>query len=278
MEATLVQSPVIATSVLGNSNVAAQQNVVPLISAQQANLMRDRIAQLSIEVSAWESGAYATSNAILYGLLQKAYGLYLDLTNSADPNLKYKKQGLADYLALNALSSYDDKPLPQRIIACVFGKRDRRRMSTYHVVLRYIITQKWDLADVPVKISEAGGVQEISLGRPSGSMTAKEKAVVAGNQVNHAVLARVQGTELGKQFNPENTGEQFAAVLTQEADGSFSINCLVKSTTAVNAALAAYFTANRDALTQSASEHQTAKAQANAAELKSAAVNHPLAA
>ena len=277
MEATLVQSPVVA-NVSGNDNVAAQQNVMPLISAQQANLMRERIAQLSIEVSAWESGAYASSNAILYGLLQKAYGLYLDLTNSTDPNLKYKKQGLADYLALNALAGYEDKPLPQRIIACVFGKRDRRRMSTYHVVLRYIIAQKWDIAEVPVKISEAGGVQEISLGRPSGSMTAKQKAEVAANQVNQTVLAHVQSTELSKHFNPENTGDQFAAVLTQEADGSFTVNCLVKSTTAVNAALAAYFTANKDALKQSVSEHEASVAQSNTADLKAAAINHPLAA
>ena len=277
METTFAQGPaVVATT--ANNNAAVLQAVPNLASAKESFAVRERLGQLSVEAGVWESGAYADANAILYGLLQKAYALYLDLTNNADGNLKHRKQGLADYLSLSGLSSYKDKQLPQKIVACVFGKRDRRRISTYHVVLRYIIAQKWMVADVPAKIAEAGGVQEISLGRPAGSLTAKEKAALAGGQVNQAVLATVQSAELGKQFNPENTGEQFAAVLTQEADGSFSVNCVVKSTTAVNAALAAYFAANKDGLKTAADELQTAKAQASLAELKDAAVNHKLAA
>ncbi len=284
MTTTFAQSPVLTTAVSGNKSAAMQQNIVGeqkvanLISTQQANSMRQRIEQLAVEVSVWETGAYTDSNKILYGLLQKSYALYLDLTNNADGNLKHRKQGLADYLSLSGMSGYEDKPLPQRIIACVFGKRDRRRMSTYHVVLRYIIAQKWDVAAVPANIAAAGGVQEISLGRPSGSLTAKEKAAVAGRQINQTVLATVHGAELVKTFNPDYSGEQFAAVLTQEADGSFSIHCVVKSTTAVNAALSAYFAANKDQLKQAIDQQQAAKAQANLDELKAAAVNHPLAA
>lgn len=267
-----------ASNTLGIDHIAMQQKVSALTSAQQSDEMRERIGRLSVEASVWESEAYAHSNAILYGLLQKAYGLYLDLTTNADGNLKYRKQGLADYLSLNGLDSYKDKLLPQKIVVCVFGKRDRRRLSTYQLVLRHIIAQAWALSEVPTKIAEAGGVQEISLGRPSGGLTTKEKAALAGARVSQEVLATLHSEELSRQFNPEATGEQFAAVLTQEADGSFSVHCVVKSATAVNSALAAYFAANKDDLKRGVDEHQAARTQASVAELNDAAVSHKLAA
>jgi hypothetical protein len=260
--------------------VASQQNEVALGSADYSRAMCERIQQLSAEANAWETNVLANSNATLYGLLQKAYGLYLDMTDSMDNNLLHKEQGLVDYLSLNGMERLASKPLSKKIIACVFGsKRDRRRIHTYNVVLRHIISQKWALADVPAKITAAGGVQEISLEGSTGTnLTATDKVAAARQQVNQAVLAKVHSPELGKLFNPEKTGEQFAAVLTQEADGSFSINCVVESTTAVNAALAAYFSANKKALKQSTDQQQAEKANATVSELKDAAVNYPLAA
>ena len=278
METTKTQTVAAIDNAFGKDTAVSDPKIIQLPSVRHATLMHDRIQQLAVEVGTWEAGAYADSNSILYGLIQQSYALYRDLTNNADGNLKHRKQGLADYMSLTGLNGYEDKPLPQRIISCVFGKRDRRRISTYHVVLRYIITQKWAVADVPANIAAAGGVQEISLGRAEGSLTAKEKAALAGGHVNQAVLATVHSEELGKQFNPEHTGEQFAAVLTQEADGSFSVNCVVKSAAAVTAVLAAYFAANKEELKTAADEHIAAKAQAALAAMKDAAVNHPLAA
>ena len=278
MEASKTQTAAAIDNAFAKGTSVSDLKVIQLPSVRHATLMHDRIQQLAVEVGTWEAGAYADSNSILYGLIQKSHALYLDLTNNADGNLKHRKQGLADYLSQNGLDNYKDKQLPQKIVACVFGKRDRRRISTYHVVLRFIIAQKWAVADVPANIAAAGGVQEISLGRTAGSLTAKEKAALAGGHVNQAVLATVHSDELGKLFNPENTGEQFAAVLTQEADGSFSVNCVVKSAAAVTAVLAAYFAANKEALKTAADEHNAAKAQAALAALKDAAVNHSLAA
>ena len=278
MEATIVQTSVSNNNVWVNDSTETQSKVMNLKSDQQTNSMHEYLKQLSAEVSTWEAGAYASSNATLYGLLQKSYALYLELTKKTDGDLKLKKQGMADYMSANALERYVDKPLPQRIIACVFGKRDRRRIHTYSLVLRYIIAQHWEIADVPAMITAAGGVQEISLGRPSSSMTTKEKVAVASHQVKDAVLARVRSTELSNTFDPEKTGERFAAVLTQEADGSYSINCMVKSSTAVNAALAAYFNANKVANNKAAEEQEAANELANAVTHKEAAINYPLAA
>ena len=51
-----------------------------------------RIEQIAVEVSVWEMGAFAEANAILYTLIQKAYALHKELTDTKDVNLKYKKQ------------------------------------------------------------------------------------------------------------------------------------------------------------------------------------------
>jgi hypothetical protein len=58
-------------------------------------------------------------------------------------------------------------------------------------------------------------------------------------------------------------GEKFAAVLTQEADGSFSINCIVLSSGAVTTALTAFYAAEQaaaKAAVKAAAEDQAAQA------------------
>ena len=108
-----------------------------------------------------------------YLLMQKCFELYKELTDTTDTNLKYKKQGLADHMSLKKLDAYQSKPLPQKIIRCVFGDRDRRRISTYNVVLRCMIAEGWAVSDVPAMIAARGGVQEMSLSRKPGSLTSK---------------------------------------------------------------------------------------------------------
>lgn len=256
--------------------VEVQNNVVPMDStppsAKIATSFRQQIDKLSTEASAWEMGVYANSNAILYSLMQKSYELYKELTNDADGNLKYRKQGLADYLALKGLAAYTDKPMPARIIRCVFGNKDRRRISTYTTVLKFIIKQGYAVADVPAKIAELGGVQEISLGRAGNALTPKQKAQIAGEKVADASLGSINSEALSKLADAETLGDKFAAVLTQEADGSFSVNCMVRSSSAVNATLVAYFSANKDSMAVEAEEKKLSNAQNNADQLTQQAI------
>jgi len=200
-----------------------------------------RLKQLAKATTEWEQGAYKTANEGLYVFLQSSYQLYKELTDAKDENLIHKKQGLNDYLSINGADDYTSKPLPQKIIRCVFGNRDRRRVSTYNVVLRRLIADGVEVADVPTHIANCGGVQEMSLGRKPGSLTAKEKATEVKDTVQAQVLAKVQTAETDLLVNPEKHGDTFAAVLTQNTDGSFTINCIVDSKGAVNAALTAYY-------------------------------------
>ena len=229
-------------------------------SVEYSEGMRTRLTQLANEAINWQDTAYTTANEGLYLLMQKCYGLYKDLTDMTDANLKYKKQGLADHMSLKKLDAYKDKPLPQKIIRCVFGDRDRRRISTYNVVLRCMIAEGWAVSDVPNMIAARGGVQEMSLSRKPGSLTSKQKAAEVVIKVSEQKLAQVKNSVIDKLIDPEKVGEKFAAVLTQEADGSFSINCIVQSTGAVNTALTAFY----------AAEQAAAKAEVKAATAKAA--------
>jgi hypothetical protein len=239
-----------AASATSTTTAAADQAVlaqpVQATAKQETSVehnegVRARLKQMSNVNKAWEEGAYKTANEGLYSLIQSCYQLYKELTNAADVNLKHKKQGLNDYLSMNGLDAYTSKPMPQKIIRCVFGDRDRRRISTYNAVLRKIIAKGWTVEEVPSQITACGGVQELSLDRKPGTLTPKDKALQVKDAVQSIELANVKTAQTDQFVNAEKHGETFAAVLTQNADGSYSINCIVDSKGAVNAALTAYY-------------------------------------
>ncbi|MGV1016924.1 MAG: hypothetical protein ACOYBW_06040 [Fluviibacter phosphoraccumulans] len=270
-----MQNAIVETnSVTTLANVAVESNVVALPSVTKTQGMYDRLVRLNTAASAWEDGAYANANAQLYGLFSEARQIHMELTNAQDPDLGAKKQALKDYMNLKGLSNYWDKPLTQRIIRSVFGDRDRRRISTYHTVLRYIVAQNWSPNEVVAGITAAGGVQEISLGHPAGYVSPKNRAAAANAAVSEKALATVQGDKLAQHIDADKHGEKVAAVLTQNADGTFTVNCIVSSNTAVNATLAAYYSKNKAVLSDAAAakleSDMAASAEDNLAAAKAA--------
>jgi hypothetical protein len=81
----------------------------------------------------------------------------------------------------------------------------------------------------------------MSVKRAAGALGVKEKAEMVADVVKSVTLATID-TEQTKQFvNNEKVGDQFTAVLTQEADGSFSINTILDNNAVLKAALAAHY-------------------------------------
>ena len=244
--------------------VALAQNNTASAPAMQSKiadavmLMRQRIEALSIEREVWETTAYVRSNDMLYGLIQKSYELYIDLTSGMG-DAADKKVGFKDYINSKGYSFKESTPLTGKIIRCVFGDKDRRRLSTYHTVLRVIVANKWAVADVTSKIAEFGGVQEISMGKPAGHLTPKEKAQQARTIVLATALATLSSDKLAQQNNPEKIGEQAVAVVTQNSDGTYTVHCVVHGDGLVNAALAGYFGANKETLLQQQAQQRVAQ-------------------
>ncbi len=209
--------------------------------------LRTRIEQISINRETWENSVYVASNEKLYSIIGDCLSLYYELVNGTD--IKAKKKGLEDYINIKGYKFKDSTALSGKIIRCVFGDRDRRRLSTYHIALRVAIADKWDVADVAKKISVYGGIQEISM-RKKGGLSAADRAAQTKDAVMSLTVATLQCKNL--QMNAEHVGENAIAFMTQEANGTYSVHFVMQSTTAQNAALAAYFSANKEKLSKKA--------------------------
>lgn len=232
--------------------------------------VRQRIEDLVVMREVFESTQLARSNQALYGLISDCLSLYRDLTEGED--LKAKKLGLHDFINFKGYSFKSSSPLSLKVIRCVFGDKDRRRISTYHTVLRVAISEQWGADEVSTKISERGGVQEISV-RKANSMSQKDKAMTAQSVLLNQSVASINSETLKLKHNIEFNEQQAVAVLTQNQDGTYSVHCVVHSATAVNAALAAYFNANKTDLQQAVEQQKIVQATSQKATLIANAVN-----
>ena len=171
----------VATSAT-NEATATKKNLTASIEVRQ------RIEDLVIMREVFETTQLARSNQALYSLISDCLSLYRDLTEGED--LKAKKLGLQDFINFKGYVFKSTSPLSLKVIRCVFGEKDRRRISTYHTVLRVAITEKWALDEVAARIAERGGVQEISV-RKANSMSQKDKACTKLNRFKKTVFAKV---------------------------------------------------------------------------------------
>lgn len=228
-----------AKNTLSFNKTAAQKQTAQRVTDD----FKNRITELANQREIWETTEYNRSNQALYKLIGDCLALYNELTSSDDA--KSKKQGLKEYISLKGYVFKETSPLSLKVIRCVFGDRDRRRLSTYHTVLRVAIADKWSVDDVATSIGNYGGVQEISVRKPEG-LSAKDKANAARSALMGHSVATLTSEALSKQFNTEHIGENAVAVLTLNGDGTYSVHCVVRSTTAVNAALSGYFSANKE--------------------------------
>lgn len=224
-----------------------------------ATAMRERIEDLAIQREVWEGTQLTRTNQGLYNIFDECLSLHRDLTEGE--NLKEKKIGFKDHINLKGYKFKETSPLSLKVIRCIFGDKDRRRLSTYHTVLRVAITEGWSLGEVATKITERGGVQEISV-RKANAMSQKDKALAAQAALLNQSVASLDSEQLKSKHNSEQNEQQAVAVVTQHQDGTFSVHCVVHSNTAVNAALAAYFNANKSDLQKVTEQQQVSLANA----------------
>jgi hypothetical protein len=254
---------------MSKKNVAAAVNNSAAIASltQSAKITAStmqRISNLAVRREAWENTEYNRSNQALYSVIAECLDLYLDLTSGTE--IKSKKDGLALYINSKGYSFKESSPLSLKVIRCVFGDRDRRRLSTYHTVLRVAIDDKWAVSDVAKNISDCGGVQEISMRKPGG-LSAKDKANAARAALMNQSIATLSSDAIKKQFNTEHVAENAVAVMTLNSDGTYSVHCVVRSATAVNAALAGYFSANKEVLVGLQEQQKAQAAEADKAQV-----------
>lgn len=255
---------------------AVVQHDTAMQTAAQAKSGLQGIEQLVIERQVWETTVYRTSNDMLYGLLQKCYALYKGMEGmTADAVVL--RDGLTTYVNLNGIKCVKSSHTIVKIVKCVFGD-DRRRASAYGIVLRAALAEKIAIADIPSYIRNKGGVEEIRLAKSPNAMTAKEKATAAASAVNADSMGVFASTTLGSKFDAGKTGAAVVLIGTWQPDGSVIVRTVVQNDTAVNAALASYYSSNKDAVKQQAEQQQAAndehvKQEAVSAAVQAAVVN-----
>lgn len=194
----------------------------------------DTIARLERSRIEWEAGAYRTSNMQLYQILSECYAFGDELSFAESVA---RKQALDKFYAERGYRIKNDTPLYTRIVRAVFGNIDRRRTSTYSLVLRAAKAEQV----LPLKLAEwieaNGGVQEIKLRRSANYVAPKQKVEAAQQSFSTLpILATVHSEQLSLLADADFMGEECVLLATQQADGKFAVRALLRKNAAVNAA------------------------------------------
>ncbi len=232
------------------------QNDTAIATAKAGESVRNHFELLAVEREAWESTVHRTNNEQLYVLLQKCYQTYKAMSGAEDEAGNLRK-GLTDYINTKGYKFNAGTHTLVKIVKCVFGA-DRRRVSAYGIVLRTALAKDVSIADIPDFISSQGGVEEIRLAKAPNAMTTKQKAAMGAQVVQNVSMGVFSSSALGSKIDAGNIGKAVVLIGTWQADGSVIVRSVVENDTAVNAALACHYSANKVEVKEAAAQVQAA--------------------
>jgi hypothetical protein len=240
MEATIGLMAVPTVVVQNDKPVKAKKaTAVAVKPATTADKRAETLADMEAKRQNWETTAYRTSNQQLYAVLADclAYGNNDVATAAA----KSRNAELEAFLKSRGYLVKNDSPLLTRVVKAVFGNIDRRRISTYSLVLRTAQKEGVKPAALATWIEDKGGIQEVKLARSATYKSPKQKAEEAKLSLSSLPTLAVAKGKLSLLADADFVGTECVLLAEQQADGSFHIKALNRSTTAVNAALAALY-------------------------------------
>lgn len=218
---------------------AKKATAVAVKPTTTADKRAETLADMEAKRQNWETTAYRTSNQQLYAVLADclAYGSNEVATAIA----KARNAELEAFLKSRGYLVKNDSPLLTRVVKAVFGNIDRRRISTYSLVLRTAQKEGVKPAALATWIEDKGGIQEVKLARSATYKSPKQKAEEAKSSLSSLPTLAVAKGKLAEQADADFVGYECVLLAEQHADGSFHIKALNRSSTAVNAALAALY-------------------------------------
>ena len=240
MSATFALMSAPTTSVVQNDISKAVKQVTNFSTPLTASIL----SEMEIKRMQWETTAYRTSNQQLYEVLAGclSYGDALPIAEA-----KQRTKELEDFNKLRGYVVKGDSPLMTRIVKAVFGNVDRRRISTYSLVLRSAQKAGITAEKLAGWIEERGGVQEVKLSRRATYVSPKAKAEQAKSTLSALPNLAVAKDKLSELADADFVGSECVLLAEQQADGSFHIKALTRSGTAVKAALTALYSVQQKA-------------------------------
>jgi hypothetical protein len=202
------------------------------------------LEQIMFRREAWESGLYKTATTELYKLLADCYAFNKSMEGTGEA-CRAKRNALNDYCNIRGFNFKGTTHSINRIIACVFGV-DRRRVSAYATALRKALVNKVEAADLVNYFVNAGGLEEVRTTTGSKSLSQKDKAALANKSIQTERLGTLRHEKLGQSLDAAKIGSNVILVGTWNPDGSIDIRATVESQSALNAALASYYSARKE--------------------------------
>jgi hypothetical protein len=228
-----VETTVTSSVVLNDkpAQTAGSSNVVVNATKLLAGMEAKRIS--------WEQGAYRTSNLELYNVLAECLLFSGELPVSES---KQRSSALEGFFKARGYKYKKDSHIIARVVRAVFGNIDRRRISTYVLVLRQAQKSKVEATQLAQWIEDNHGIQEIKLARSATFISPTDKASIAkADFENLPVLAIAKSEQLSQLADAGFVGEDCVLIAQQLADGGFAIRALVRKEGAVNAAFTALY-------------------------------------
>ena len=223
-------------------------------SAEAANNNAQAVSAIALgalwqERKTWDVTTHRTSNQQLYRILAKCYAFYLAMGADKNAGKPYRDE-LRDFIKTHELRINKGTHGIAKVLKCVFyddaQSVDRRRISTYSTVLQCALAQNKSAAELADFIERNGGVQEIRLSKASAKpmLDRAELGRKAVDQV--AVMATFRSDAISQQIDCTDFDEPFVGILVARVTGEIEVRSVLKSKSAVNAALAAHYKAAND--------------------------------
>lgn len=227
------------------ADVVVQNDEITLTPLAVAQPLTKVLADLETERETWEQGVYRTSNLALYAVLAKC----LAIAQADTPELaKQRNAGLEAFYKLRGYSYKKDVPPATRVVKAVFGNVDRRRLSTYSLVLREAIKKRVQATQLADWIEQNGGIQEIRLSQSATFVKPAAKVEQARQTFDTLPeLATVKSEALTLLADGDFMGECCVLIAEQAANGSFVVRGFTRAGGAVNAAFAALYAEQKKA-------------------------------
>ena len=204
----------------------------------------------------WEQGVYRSSNQALYAVLANCLTFCGEL---ALAEAKQRSKALELFYKERGYKYKSEAPLATRVVRAVFGGVDRRRISTYSLVIRQAIKDSVSVSNFAEWVEEKGGIQEIRLGHSATFISPKEKADTARETVQgRNFLGYAKSELLTIEADPDFNGSSCLLLAEQQADGSFGIRTVLRNTGLVNAAFVALYSKQKDILAKAKKEIEAA--------------------
>lgn len=228
------------------AEVVVQNDEITLTPLEVAQPLTKVLADLETERVTWEEGVYRTSNQALYAVLAKC----LAIASVDTPELaKQRNAGLEAFYKLRGYGpAKQGTPPATRVVKAVFGNVDRRRLSTYSLVLREAIKQRVQAAQLAEWIEQNGGIQEIRLSQSATFVKPAVKVAMARQKFDSLPeLASVKSEALSQLADADFMGECCVLLAEQAANGSFVVRGFTRAGGAVTAAFAALYAEQKKA-------------------------------